>query len=264
METDTVKRKEFIASATAAIAAAASPLGAAEGKSTDKVHIVSLGFDDGFRKSCNRIAEIHEKFGLSACFNIVSSGSELNSPFKDKYANKHPMGDWDLWNELQDRGHEIMPHGYKHAYLPDIPLEEAKGLIIRCLDDFSRELRGFDPARSVFNFPYNYSSPEIEGWLPEVVKAFRTSGGGINPLPTRDTVKITTEGHGPDNCEKKLNSQLKEFLAGPSGWFVYNLHGLDEEGWGPVRASYLEKLLARLVAEPTARVVPVGRAVLQA
>jgi len=259
-----MKRKDFILSATAGIAAATSFLNASESKKTAKKHIVSLSFDDGFAKSHLRTAEIYEQFGLSACFNIVSSGSELNSPFKDKYANKHPMGDWDLWNELQDRGHEIMPHGYKHAYLPDIPLEEAKGLIKRCLDDFSRELRGFDPKRSVFNFPYNYSSPEIEAWLPEVVKAFRTSGGGFNPLPTADTVKITTEGHGPENCEKKLNGRLKEFLAGPSGWFVYNLHGLDEEGWGPVRATYLEKLLAKLVAEPTVRMVPVGRVLMQA
>jgi hypothetical protein len=157
-----------------------------------------------------------------------------------------------------------MPHGYKHAHLPDLPLEEARGLVLRCLDDFSREMRGFDPKRCVFNFPYNYSSPELEEWLPTVVKAYRAGGGGYNPLPTRNTVKITTEGHGPDNCEGHLDSRLKEFLAGPGGWFVYNLHGLDEEGWGPIRATYLDRLLERMVAEPTVRVVPVGRALMQA
>lgn len=260
-----MKRKEFIVSAAAGIAAAGSPLNAAAGsKSKDNVHIVSLSFDDGFAKSHLRTAEIYEQFGLSGCFNIVASASDPDTEFSDSYASIHPMGDWDLWNELQDRGHEIMPHGWKHAYLPDIPLEEAQGLISRCLERFSEKLRGFDPARSVFNFPYNYSSPEIEAWLPEVVKAFRTSGGGINPLPTKNTVKITTEGHGPDNSEAHLDSRLEEFISGPSGWFVYNLHGLEEEGWGPIRAVYLEKLLARLIKEPTVRIVPTGRVLMQA
>ena len=31
-----------------------------------KTHILSLSFDDGFKKSFYRIAEIHEEFGLSA------------------------------------------------------------------------------------------------------------------------------------------------------------------------------------------------------
>ncbi len=251
-----MKRKEFITTA-------ASPIDAAGAESADRVHIVSLGFDDGFRKSCEKVAEIHERFGLSACFNIVASASDPDTGFSDPYASKHPIGGWELWNELADRGHEIMPHGWRHAHLGEMPLAEARGLIIRCLDRFSERLRGFEPQKSVFSFPYNQSTPELEAWLPEVVMGFRTGGGGINPLPTADTLKITTEGYGPDDCGEHLERRLDELLAGPSGWLVYTMHGLDDEGWGPIRADHLESLLSRLVKEPTVRVVPMGRAIIK-
>ena len=36
-------------------------------------------------------------------------------------------------------------------------------------------------------------------------------------------------------------------FAGPSGWLCCNLHGLDDEGWGPIGSDALERLLERLV-----------------
>jgi hypothetical protein len=45
---------------------------------------------------------------------------------------------------------------------------------------------------------------------------------------------------------------------------VYNLHGLDEEGRGPIRAEYLERLLARLRMIDSVRVVPTARALMHA
>jgi len=39
-----------------------------------KTHLVTLSFDDGFKKSFTRIAEIYEKHRLSACLNGVAAG----------------------------------------------------------------------------------------------------------------------------------------------------------------------------------------------
>jgi hypothetical protein len=39
-----------------------------------------------------------------------------------------------------------------------------------------------------------------------------------------------------------------------------NTHGRDEEGWGPIRASYLERLLERLLGIETVEILPAGRA----
>jgi hypothetical protein len=115
----------------------------------------------------------------------------------------------------------------------------------------------------VFNFPYNQSSPALEEWLPSIVMAFRTAGGMINPLPGPNTTKITTGGFGPGNAEEHVDETVKQLLFRPRGWMVYNLHGLDEEGWGPITPGYLERLLGRLREIDTVRIIPAARALFQ-
>jgi hypothetical protein len=116
----------------------------------------------------------------------------------------------------------------------------------------------------VFNFPYNESTPELEAWLPSVVMAFRARGGILNSIPGPNTHKVTTGGWGPGNAEKHVDETIEKLLAQPEGWMVYNLHGLDEEGWGPVRPAYLERLLERLRQIESVRIIPTGRALIQA
>ncbi len=224
------------------------------------MHIVTLSFDDGFRKSNLKIAEIYERFGLRACLNVLAAPTDLVT---EQYEWGLDRGDFPLWNELQARGHEIMPHGYNHANKSELSFEQGKDSILRCLDIFSQKLNGFDPKKAVFNFPYNRSTPELEAWLPTVVRAFRAGGGGRNPLPHPDLKKLTTTGAGPQNCEWHLNHEIELLMSEPDGWLVYNTHGLEEEGWGPIRASYLEQLLERLVASGV-RVLPAGVALAEA
>jgi len=226
-----------------------------EGKS----HIITLSFDDGFKKSSIRTAEIYEKYNLSACINVIATAHLKTFELPNEY-HAWPAGDFGLWNELKQRGHEIMPHGYKHADKSAMPFNQAKDLILRCLEYFCKELKGFEPKEAVFNFPYNRSTPELEAWLPTQVRAFRTGGGGINPLPHKGQVKLTCTGFGPGNCEHHLESEIEKLLARDSGWLVYNAHGLDDEGWGPMRSSFLEKLLDRLLAIDSVKIMPAGKA----
>ena len=223
------------------------------------MHIVSLSFDDGFEKSNRQIADIYEKFGLSACFNVLAREEVDGEKVEDPYHN-WPKGGFKLWNELQARGHEIMPHGLIHHNLANMPLADAQRSITRCLEIFTQELENFEAQEAVYNFAYNASTPEIEAWLPAVVKAFRTGGEGINPLPHRGQVRLTTSAHGPENCEWHLDECIMRLLTQPSGWLIYNVHGLDEEGWGPIRAEFLEELLDRLSGTEGVTVLPVGRA----
>jgi len=257
-----MKRREFIGTLGTALAATSIPqaLAAAPGK----LHIITLSFDDGFKKSFLRTAEIYEKFGLSACFNIVAAAHLPGTVVVDDYMPREQFGDFGVWNELQDRGHEVMIHGYQHAHLARLPLEKAKELVLKSLDLFSKELRGFDRKKAVFNFPYNESTPELEEWLPSVVMAFRARGGMLNPIPGPNTHKVTTGGWGPGNAEKHVDETIEKLLAQPEGWMVYNLHGMDEEGWGPIRPAYLERLLGRLRQIESVRIVPTGRALMQA
>jgi len=84
-----------------------------------------------------------------------------------------------------------MPHSYDHQNLADMPLEQAKESILKCLDVFNEELDGFDAKESVYNFAYNASTPEIEEWLGTQVRAFRTGGQALNPWPNSQMKKLT-------------------------------------------------------------------------
>jgi peptidoglycan/xylan/chitin deacetylase (PgdA/CDA1 family) len=223
------------------------------------MHIISLSFDDGLEKSNLNIAEIYEKYGLSACFNVIALGHDPDFEPPDPYHEGYPKGNFDLWNELQARGHEIMPHGLLHHNLTEISFSDAQTSILHCLEIFERELKGFERREAIFNFAYNASTPELEAWLPKAVKAFRTGGEAINPLPHPEQVKLTTTGYGPENCEQHLNGHIERLLAKHAGWLIYNTHGLDDEGYGPIRAEYLDVLLERLTNTGNVIVMPVGR-----
>lgn len=223
------------------------------------MHLVTIGFDDGFLKSNLKVAELYERHGLRACFNVVATAHRPGFLYPNA-SHQHPVGDFGVWNELQARGHEIMPHGYQHANKAALPLPEAQDLVRRCLELFTAELKGFEPHRAVFNLPYLAASPALEAWLPTVVRAYRPAGPPINPLPHPGQTRLNSTSFGPGNCEARLDELIAELLARPEGWLIFCAHGLDEEGWGPMRADYLERLLARLVAIPTVRLLPAARA----
>ncbi len=220
-------------------------------------HIITLSFDDGFEKSSVQTAEIYEKYKLSACINVIASAHLKNFELPNDY-HQWTAGNFDLWNELRSRGHEIMPHSYQHANLTQMSFEEAKDLIMRCLDVFRKELNGFEAKDSIYNFAYNASTPEIEEWLVTQVRAFRTGGGAINPLPYEGMKKLTCTSFGPDNIDNNLEATINTFLEGPPGWLIYNTHGLDDEGWGPLSSSFLDELLDRLTQMSGVMILPVA------
>ena len=213
------------------------------------MYAVTLSWDDGFRDSTTKIARIYEKFGFRADFNIVAtyhlSGQNHAASI---------FGDFGWWNELQARGHFIHPHGLDHTNKAQLPLAAAQEKIRACLEIFGRELKFFDPAQAVFAFPYNDSTPEVEAWLAGQVRAFRTNGPGIQTFPTAGTRRITTTGR--EDAEACLDECLDKLFALPEGWLVYTAHGLDGEGWGPLRSDYLERLLARLQEHEDVSVLP--------
>ncbi len=224
------------------------------------MHLVTLSFDDGFERSSLRTAEIFERHGLRAELNVVATGHDGEPD--EVWHRRWRRGDFGLWNELKARGHHVMPHGYRHANKAELPLAEAQHLIERCLEVFRAELDGFDASESSFAFPYNRSTPALESWLCDRVRAFRTSGDAVMPLPRRDQQRVTCVSFGPGRCDDHLVATVDSFLAGPPGWLCYNLHGLDDEGWGPVGSDTLNQLLARLAAQDV-HVLPITAALEQ-
>jgi peptidoglycan/xylan/chitin deacetylase (PgdA/CDA1 family) len=236
-----------------------------------KTHIVTLSFDDGLKKSCFKTAEIYERFGLAACFNVIAIGHQPDFyPTVEGKADSgivpFERGSFDDWNKLKKRGHEVMAHTYNHANLTKTTLDEAKVLISKCAEYFEAHLDGFKASESVYNFAYNASTPELEHYALTKFLAVRTQGDtAINPIPRdKKPVRIGCWSHGPENCDQFVEKAIGSFLLSPGGWFVFNTHGLDDEGWGPMSSAYLVDLLERLVKLDHVEVLPAGEVVKRA
>lgn len=233
--------------------------GLPEFTSKNKTHILTLSFDDGFKQSFYKIAEIHEKYDLKACLNVIASGhltdyQPINSWHKDA------RGDFNDWNALKRRGHEIMPHSWDHTHISKMPLDQAKTDIERCLKYFEDHLEGYKSTQAVYNFAFNESTPELEQFALTKVGAIRTQGDTAwNPIPASPApVRLGCWSFGPDNADKWVEEQVTQFLATPGGWLILNLHGLDKEGWGPITSEYLDNLLKRMVKVDYLEVLPAG------
>jgi len=104
-----------------------------------KIYILTSSFDDGFKKSFYKIAEIHEKHGLKACLNVIASAHLEHEELLDPYQTV-PVGDFNDWNVLKKREHEIMPHSWEHHNLTEMSFNKAVGLINKCLAYFEEHL----------------------------------------------------------------------------------------------------------------------------
>lgn len=229
-----------------------------------KTHILTLSFDDGFKKSFYRIAEIHENYGLQACLNVIATGHFKSFNTEPQWIPQSILGDFDDWNKLKGRGHEIMPHTWEHLNLTEIPLEQAKANIDKCLDYFEKNLEGYKASEAVYNFAYNASNTELEDYALKRTKAVRTGGWlvlnntMVNLEPSNEPSRLGCWGHGPDFCDDYIEAEVNKFLESEGGWLILNLHGLDKEGWGPVSTQYLDKALAKWSKVSHLDILPTG------
>jgi len=252
-----MKRRGFIKTTSLGCLA----IGLGSGFQKPKTHVLTLSFDDGFKKSFYKTAEIFEKYDLKACLNVIASGhlSEFEPP--DDYIKNNLMGDFNDWNTLQSRGHEIMPHGWQHENLSQLPLNDAKKLIDRCLDYFEEHLEGFVLKKAIYNFAFNASTAELDDYLLSKVRAVRHMGKPeINKIPSNsEPLVLGCTLNGSGNIDEWVEKHVNTFLSSKQGgWLILNTHGLDNEGWGPMSSVYLEELLKRLVQVNTLDVLPTG------
>ncbi|MCU0785776.1 MAG: polysaccharide deacetylase family protein [Verrucomicrobia bacterium] len=207
---------------------------------------VAFVFDDGFTASCERVARIFEARGLAAVFAVLVN--------HDGFMPAFPKGDFGLWNELQARGHVIHPHGLDHTDLTKVPHTDAVARIDACLAAFGEKLNGFDPARAIYHFTYNRSTPALEAHLLGKVRALRTTGTagapgtGFNSAADLTRRVLSCAWHGPDACDEHLLATLRRAAAERPPLMLYVLHGLDGEGWGSLGSATLERVLDELVA----------------
>jgi len=214
-----------------------------------KTHIISLSFDDGFRKSFLKAAEIHENYGTHACLNVIATAHLPGFNAVGKWILPELMGDFEDWNNLVSRGHEVMPHTWEHKNLTEVSFSEAKERLDKCFEYFTENLDRYDNNKAVYNFAYNASNEELDLYCLQTVKAIRTGhwllkGDSIlNDFPEADyqkPIRLGCYGYGPDNGDLAVDQEINTFLGSEGGWLIINLHGFENEGWGPVSIKYYD------------------------
>jgi len=254
-----MQRRQFIKTTT--LGALAPSLGFRPSHS-QKTHILTLSFDDGFKKSFLKLTDIHEDHGLKACLNVIASGHFPDFKQVDDWILPELMGNFEDWNSLVGRGHEVMPHSWEHRNLARQEDAVARQLVSKCITYFNDHLDEFDPEKAVFNFPFNASNERLDQYTLTQVRAVRNWGdGAINPFPSKASKRILgCRSNGPDNSDEWVDDMINKFLAMEGGWLILNLHGLDTEGWGPISTNYCIKLLDRLVDIKHLEIIPTGEA----
>ena len=208
--------------------------------------VVSFCFDDGFRASAEKIRAIFEARRVGATFCALAAPELAQDPFICGAA----IADWGYWRDAVSAGHEVAPHGWAHERLSELPPAEARHSIERTLDAFRQEMPGFEARDQIFHLAYLTAPDLVVGHLAAQVLGVRRRVGrdGLN---SRDgqvrggDVDCITFGDGADDL---VTQRLARFVANELGWLVLVLHGLDGEGWGPVRAATLERALDDLLA----------------
>ena len=217
-------------------------------KSAEKTK-VGLIFDDGFVRSTLATAALFEEFGLAAVFAVVAQPGE--------WASHLPKGDFGLWNELQQRGHIVQPHGFTHAKLDELPHEEAVDQAERCLATFEEKLDGFDPRRAIYMYAYNSSTPRLNDRLLTRVHALRQGGSGLLLQREFDSRRWHSDAFGPDDPGPKVLKLLEKARKKRPLVFLHSLHGVDGEGWGAIALPTLRKVLEIITTDDAFEYWPV-------
>jgi peptidoglycan/xylan/chitin deacetylase (PgdA/CDA1 family) len=201
---------------------------------------VALVFDDGFLRSCLTAAKLFESRNMRATFAVLAEPAGFAPG----------LGNFDLWNEFVQRGHRVDPHGWHHDHLDQLPPEQAIDGLRRCLDAFAERLAGFNTAAAVFHYPYNTGTPALHAWLLERVSAVRIGGTGLNDAGELASRVWHCTASGPECCDAHLLAMLDRAVSQRPAALIYNLHGIDGEGWGPVNTDTLSRVLDRIVDHP--------------
>lgn len=200
-------------------------------------------FDDGFRASSIKTAEIFERAGLRAVFAVLAE--------TEGFAPNFPVGDFALWNEFQRRGHVIRPHGYRHTNLTLVPHAQAVQEIDQCLATFAEKLDGFDERKAVWQYAYNSNTRETDAYLLTRVRAVRGEGDGFLDAQTLSSRVWHSRTFGPGDPTDDLMAHLDLCRQRRPEAFIYSLHGLDGEAWGAIPSDTLARLLDIIKADET-------------
>jgi peptidoglycan/xylan/chitin deacetylase (PgdA/CDA1 family) len=207
---------------------------------------VTFSIDDGFWKSAEKYMVLFDQYEMKGTFHLVTDWIEpMQSEIGDSYNQDVSHGTWDDWKTVVSAGHEIASHSRTHPALPKIPKEEAEREIVESQQIIQTNLNINETLS--FGYPYNQSSPEIRELVSKHYIAARegTRTGEINQPDLIDFSAIRSWWPLSHTTLDEIIQKIEEAKQ-MNGWLVIGLHGIDDEGWHPIKYEKLEKVLEYL------------------
>lgn len=207
---------------------------------------VALVFDDGYPTSSRRVASIFEEYNLQAVFAVLSQPELFNVR-----CSQEAGGGWPLYKELHDRGHIIHPHGSDHKNLATLEFSDAIASINNCFEEFQKN--NYTLSSSTFHYPYNSGTASLNCYLLNHVKWIRVGATHNliwNNQKNIDERVLFCTAYGPDFCDQHLLELLESSIPDDGRLLIYNLHGIEGEGWGSIHEKALRKALEKIIASP--------------
>jgi peptidoglycan/xylan/chitin deacetylase (PgdA/CDA1 family) len=130
----------------------------------------------------------------------------------DAPAPAHAVLGWDELRRLHEEGVALAPHTRSHAFLDQVPPEQARAEIAGSRDDLLREVGACPP---VFSFPSGQHTDDVVAILAEegFELAF-TTGRGVNDLRQIDWLRMRRINVGGRSSLPMIRAQLLSFAPG--------------------------------------------------
>ena len=147
----------------------------------DKQCAISYTYDDGLEEHYTLVFPEMEKVGFKGLFWIWGKGIENVTEQQDK-----PRMTWTQMKEMFDKGHEISSHGWSHADLRNLSLEEVKAEVGRNDSIIQAEIG----ERSLtFCYPFNSYNEDVRRIVSENRIGTRIKQYAIGGEKSKSTVE---------------------------------------------------------------------------
>ena len=171
----------------------------------DKQCAISYTFDDGLEEHYTLVFPEMEKVGFKGTFWIWGKEIENVTEQQDK-----PRMTWTQMKEMFDKGHEISSHGWSHADLRHLSLEEVKAEVGRNDSIIQAEI-GERPL--TFCYPFNSYNEDVRRIVSENRIGTRIKQYAIGGEKSKSTVE-------------SLDKWVKELMIS-NDWGVTMIHGIS-------------------------------------
>ena len=180
----------------------------------DKSAAYSIAFDDATRASHYLVSAPElEARGMRGTFNL----------------NTKDIIDWEPWQQLFDRGHELASHGWSHVRMGELDEVALHLEFSRAKSDMLRHTKGLKEVPS-FTFPMGSASSLPRAIALQYHRSARV-GGGVNAarLSQEELSRVKGIGVYPPYEMSRFEPYIHETIAS-GGWVLVYFHSVSAAG----------------------------------